>query len=143
MRNLLIALAMAVPVILQAQSAPSTEQRVQVAAELVKAERETWRKTNSVLGMEYQGYQDDLEDMTWGIAKSGILNGKPIKPTVRQYLVGRWRARHQAITLRYPGAGTEKMMQAMFTEAGWRSYKEWQELTASIIHGIDTGKIEL
>ena len=144
MRKLLLSLALIMPSIIQAQPAQvPMETRVEMVGVLIKLEREVWGKANGVLGMAYQGLQEDAEVVDWKLKCAEILKGKPIKATVRNYLVGRWKARHEAITIRYPGAATEQQMRMMFTEEGWAKYKEWQQLCGKIIMALDNGTLEV
>jgi hypothetical protein len=129
----------ALPAILMAQ--PSMQERIKNAEMIVTVEREAWKQACAALELGPQGIHEAIEVEDWAFRATEIEDGKPITPAVREYLVKRWKARHQAITLRYTIAFNEANMRATFPARGWAKYKEWQTMVASFIQAIDAGKM--
>ena len=113
------------------------------AVRMVEMERTRWETASSALGLGYQGYQGEGEEIRdWNYVATQIAMGGSCRDLTRAYLLQRWKQRHEAISVRYPGAIGEQEMVNMFPASGWTSYRQYAMAMRTIIQVIDGGELQ-
>ena len=140
MRHVVLPLITLVGTVLVASGPPMAQ--FNAAQKVAEIERNAWSDANDVFGLGFQGYQGSGEEAKiWNVAAGQILTGSPIRSTMHQYVVNRWKARISAIQDKYNNAVSAEAMRLTFTRKEQAAFNQYVATIQHLLGAIDSGQL--